>query len=294
MREGRIVRQTGGFYYVDCGGEVFSCRARGLFRKEGVTPLVGDLVRMEETEPGCGFVVEILPRRNNLIRPPVANVDLLLLILSIADPAPNLTVVDKLLAIAEYKGIDVSIVVTKSDLADPSGLCRIYREAGYPVAALNSLSDSPDAIREMIRGKLCVLAGNTGVGKSTLLNAMEPSLTLRTGETSRKLGRGRHTTRVTELFELAGGMIADTPGFSAVELERYEVIRKEELAGCFSEFAQYSKACKFTGCSHTVEKGCAVLEAVRAGLVHPSRHASYCVMYEDAKKIKEWELKDHA
>lgn len=121
MREGRIVRQTGGFYYVDCGGEVFSCRARGLFRKEGVTPLVGDLVRMEETEPGCGFVVEILPRRNSLIRPPVANVDLLLLILSIADPAPNLTVVDKLLAIAEYKEIDVSIVVTKSDLADPSG-----------------------------------------------------------------------------------------------------------------------------------------------------------------------------
>ena len=290
MREGRIVRQTGGFYYVDCGGEVFSCRARGLFRKEGVTPLVGDLVRMEETEPGCGFVVEILPRRNSLIRPPVANVDLLLLILSIADPAPNLTVVDKLLAIAEYKEIDVSIVVTKSDLADPSGLCRIYREAGYPVTALNSLADSPDAIREMIRGKLCVLAGNTGVGKSTLLNAMEPSLTLRTGETSRKLGRGRHTTRVTELFELAGGMIADTPGFSALETAQFERIRKEELELCFREFEPYRTGCRFTGCSHTKEKGCGVLAAVEREEISLSRHKSYCEMYEEARQIKDWEV----
>ena len=142
----------------------------------------------------------------------------------------------------------------------------------------------------MIRGKLCVLAGNTGVGKSTLLNAMEPSLTLRTGETSRKLGRGRHTTRVTELFELAGGMIADTPGFSALETAQFERIRKEELELCFREFEPYRTGCRFTGCSHTKEKGCGVLAALERGEIPLSRHKSYCEMYEEARQIKDWEV----
>ncbi len=290
MKEGRIIRQTGGFYYVSCGDDLYSCRARGLFRKQGITPLVGDLVGIEETEEGQGFVTEILPRKNSLIRPPVANLDLLLLILSIVDPPPNLSVVDKLLAIAEYKNIDVSIVVTKADLADPSELCGIYRQAGYPVVSINSLSDSPDEVRRMIEGKICVLTGNTGAGKSTLLNALEPALALETGETSRKLGRGRHTTRVTELFELAGGLIADTPGFSAVETAQFERIHKEDLELCFREFEPYRSRCRFTGCSHTKEKGCAVLAAVESGAIAPSRHRSYCEMYEEARQIKDWEV----
>ncbi len=290
MREGRIIRQTGGFYYVDCGGEVFSCRARGLFRKDGVTPLVGDLAQIEETEPGSGFVVGLLPRKNSLVRPPVANIDLLLLILSIADPPPNLLVVDKLLAIAEYKGIEVSIIVTKADLADSSELAALYRGAGYRVSIINSLADSPDEIKGMLEGHLCVLAGNTGAGKSTLLNAIEPQLALATGETSRKLGRGRHTTRVTELFELGGGLIADTPGFSALETAQFERIRKEELALCFREFAPFRDSCRFTGCSHTKEKGCEVLAAVKRGEIDPSRHKTYCEMYQEARQIKDWEV----
>lgn len=290
MPQGRIIRQTGGFYYVDTGDAVIECRARGLFRKQGITPLVGDIAEVEHTDDGKGFVVGLQERRNSLIRPPVANIDRLLLILSITDPAPNLLIVDKMLAIAEYKGIDVAIVVTKADLADTVPLCRLYRSVGYDVKSLNSLTDSPEAIVDLISGKLCVLAGNTGVGKSTLLNAIDPALALKTGETSQKLGRGRHTTRVTELFSLCGGLIADTPGFSSLETAQLELIKKDKLELCFRDFAPYLGQCRFTGCSHTKEKGCAVLSAVESGAIASSRHESYLEMYEEAKQIKDWEV----
>lgn len=286
---GRIIRQTGGFYYVESGGEVIECRARGLFRKEGITPLVGDMAEVELTG-GKGYITAVLPRKNSLVRPPVANIDLLLLILSITDPAPNLSVVDKMLAIARHKDIEAAIVVTKADLADTKPLCELYRSAGYNVTSINSLADSPDAIKPLIAGRICVLAGNTGVGKSTLLNAISPELMLKTGETSRKLGRGRHTTRVTELFELCGGYIADTPGFSSLETMQLEVIKKDALEFCFPEFEPYIGKCRFTGCSHTKEKGCAVLEALAEGKIAPSRHKSYLEMYEEAKQIKDWEV----
>ena len=287
---GRIIRQTGGFYYVETERGVIECRARGLFRKEKITPLVGDNVEVDMTENGKGYVTAILPRKNSLVRPPVANIDLLLLILSITDPAPNLSIVDKMLAIAEHKDIEAAIVVTKADLADTTALCETYRKAGYQVVSINSLSDSPDAIKPLIEGKICVLAGNTGVGKSTLLNALDPELMLKTGETSKKLGRGRHTTRVTELFELCGGYIADTPGFSSLETMQLEIIKKDALEFCFKEFEPYIGQCRFTGCSHTKEKGCAVLQALAEGEIAPSRHESYLQMYEDAKQIKEWEV----
>lgn len=287
---GRIIRQTGGFYYVESERGIIECRARGLFRKEGITPLVGDIAEIEMTENGKGYLTAILPRNNSMVRPPVANIDLLLLILSITDPAPNLSVVDKMLAIAEHKGIEAAIVVTKADLADTASLCETYRSVGYNVVSINSLSDSPDAIKPLIEGKICVLAGNTGVGKSTLLNALDPALMLKTGETSRKLGRGRHTTRVTELFELCGGYIADTPGFSSLETMQLETIKKDELEFCFKEFEPYIGQCRFTGCSHTKEKGCAVLQALAEGKIAPSRHESYLEMYEEAKQIKDWEV----
>ena len=304
--EGLIVKATGGFYYVDAAGVLYECRARGVFRKQGVSPLVGDRVTVEPAGESKGVVAKIMPRKNALVRPPLANVDTFAVVASVADPEKSQTgfdepllhtlVIDKLMAIACHKNISPILVVTKCDLGGPDALAGIYRTAGMPVFTVSKADGSGlDTLRQRLSaGGITAFSGNSGVGKSSLLNRLDGRLSIATGETSRKLGRGRHTTRHVELYAFGDGYIADTPGFSAVELERYEVIRKEELAGCFSEFAQYSKACKFTGCSHTVEKGCAVLEAVRAGLVHPSRHASYCVMYEDAKKIKEWELKDHA
>lgn len=287
---GRIIKQTGGFYYVDDGERVIECRARGLFRKEGITPLVGDIVDVDITENQKGFVTNIHERKNFMIRPAVANIDLLLMILSIVDPAPNLSVVDKMLAIAEKKDIEAAIIVTKADLADTTELCELYRSVGYKVISLNSLADSPDEVAKLIDGKLCVLTGNTGAGKSTLLNAIDPNLAIKTGETSRKLGRGRHTTRTTELYPLCGGMIADTPGFSALETVQLEIIKKDVLELCFKEFEPYLGECQFTGCSHTKEKGCAVLAALKEGKIAPSRHSNYCDMYEEAKQIKDWEI----
>ena len=287
---GRIIKQTGGFYYVDCDGQIIECRARGVFRKEGVTPLVGDIADVEMTAGGKGFVTALHPRKNSMVRPAVANIDLLLLILSIVDPAPNLQIVDKMLAIAEHKNIDAAIIVTKADRADTSELCELYRSAGYTVVSLNSLADSPKEVEKLIDGKLCVLTGNTGAGKSTLLNAIDPTLSIKTGETSQKLGRGRHTTRTTELYPLCGGMIADTPGFSAIETMQMELIKKDELELCYREFEPFLGKCRFTGCSHTKEKGCAVIQALQEGKIALSRHRNYCEMYEEAKQIKDWEV----
>jgi len=287
---GRIIKSSGGFYYVVTDeGETVTTRARGRFRLDGVTPCVGDFVTVRRTPTGEGMVAEVLPRRNALHRPPVANIDLLLLVTATADPAPNRFVLDKMLAIAAHSGIDAALVVTKSDLAAADELEKTYRSAGYPVVCVDSLRGDVSAAAELIRGRVCAVTGNTGVGKSTLLNALAPELALETGETSKKLGRGRHTTRTVELFPVCGGYVADTPGFSALEISEERPIRTDELADCFPEFADYVDSCRFTGCSHTVEKGCAVLEALREGRIALSRHRSYCALYEEAKQIKEWE-----
>jgi ribosome biogenesis GTPase len=291
MIKGRVLRLTGGFYYVKTPDGVIECRARGLLRREGISPCAGDMALVEPTGPSTGRLLDILPRKNALVRPPVANVDRLLLVLAAADPAPNLMVADRQLAIAQHKDIPAAVVITKSDLADAGAIAALYAAAGYEVACVNSLSGEVQAVRRLIEGNLCVLCGNSGVGKSTLLNALSPSLALPTAQTSRKLGRGRHTTRVTELFEVCGGMVADTPGFSSLETGQAGFIRKEDLQWCFIEFAPHIGSCRFTGCSHTGEKGCAVLEAVRAGQIAPSRHRSYLAMYHEARQIKDWELK---
>jgi len=290
MDTGRIIKSSGGFYYVETeGGEVVACRARGRFRIDGVTPCVGDFAAVRRTAAGQGMVAEILPRRNALRRPPVANLDLLILIAAAADPAPNRFVLDKMLAAAAHSGVAAAIVVTKTDLAAADELAAVYRAAGYPVVCVDSLHGDVAAVAELIRGRVCAVAGNTGVGKSTLLNALAPELSLATGETSKKLGRGRHTTRTVELFPVCGGYVADTPGFSALEISEEYPIRAEELADCFPEFAPCIGGCRFTGCSHTVEKGCAVLAALAQGKIASSRHKSYCALYEEAKQIKDWE-----
>lgn len=226
------------------------------------------------------------------MRPPLANLDQLVLVVSIADPAPNAFVLDKLIAIAEYQEIEPIIVITKCDLDDPHNFADIYRKAGFAVFETESLEHKGiEAVMEMLKGKTNAFCGNSGVGKSTLLNAIDPRLSLDTGDISQKLGRGRHTTRHVELFELPnGGFVADTPGFSAVDLEKFQTILKDELAYCFREMREYEGQCRFTGCSHTKETGCAVLEAVKNGEISKSRHQSYVNLYEIAKNIKEWEL----
>ena len=227
--EGLIVKATGGFYYVDAAGVLYECRARGVFRKQGVSPLVGDRVTVEPAGESKGVVAKIMPRKNALVRPPLANVDTFAVVASVADPAPNTLVIDKLMAIACHKNISPILVVTKCDLGGPDALAGIYRTAGMPVFTVSKADGSGlDTLRQRLSaGGITAFSGNSGVGKSSLLNRLDGRLSIATGETSRKLGRGRHTTRHVELYAFGDGYIADTPGFSAVELERYEVIRKE-------------------------------------------------------------------
>jgi len=291
LTQGLITKAISGFYYVVPDGEpdtLLECRAKGVFRKMKISPLVGDRVVVED-----GVVSEILPRKNEILRPPAANIDLALMTVSSTKPAPNALVLDKLIAVCEYKGIEPVIIIGKTDLKSGEEFADIYRKAGFTV--LFSVEEEPgtEEILSLMKGKSCIFIGNSGVGKSTLLNRLFPDLELRTAQISDKLGRGRHTTRHVELFSIpGGGYVADTPGFSTVELEKYEPIRKEELARCFREFAKYEGKCQFADCAHLKEKGCAVLEAIRVGEIPVSRHESYLALYEDARKIPDWERED--
>ena len=291
--EGLIVKLLGGSYEVETSEGVYTCRARGKFRKNGESPVVGDRVTLTPLADGTGTVDTILPRKNKLRRPPVANLDQLFLVVSTREPVPNLLMVDKLLTICEHQGIVPVVVFTKADLAEAEGLADIYQKAGYPVLVGSpEREDFVAEARTLLAGKVSAFTGNTGVGKSTFLNRICPEFGLETGEISQKLGRGRHTTRHVELYKLPnGGYVADTPGFGAMDVLQYDVIRKEELQNCFPEFAPYVEHCRFTGCSHTKEKGCAVLAALKDGAIALSRHENYCVLYEEAKQIKEWEWK---
>ncbi len=291
--EGLLLKSIGGFYYVECEGKIYECRARGKFRKDEISPFAGDRVQIELISEDKGTVVKILPRKNSIIRPPLANLDQLIIVTSVQDPLPNTFIIDKLIAIAEQKEITPILIITKTDLSSPDRLSDIYQKAGFEVICTSNLQadlQTTERIKELLKDKISAFTGNTGVGKSSLLNTIDTSLLLETAQISQKLGRGRHTTRQTELYKLEfGGYIADTPGFSTVELEKYEVIFKDQLQYCFSDFAPYINKCKFTDCSHTVESGCAVLEAVEKGEISSSRHKSYVALYEQAKTMKEWD-----
>lgn len=290
MLTGRILKGMSDFYYVESDNVLYTCKARGIFRKNRISPCAGDFVRIETAADETGTVVEILPRKNFLVRPPVANIDTLFIVSSVCQPSPNPLIIDKTIAAAEIRGIKPVLVITKNDLDDGSRLESIYKRAGIPVVSLFPDDDAGVAqIRSMLDGKLSVFTGNSGVGKTTLLNRLDPSLGLATGDISQKLGRGRHTTRRVELFHIGqGGLVADTPGFSTMDIERYGFVSKEDLPGAFREFEPYLGQCQFVSCSHTCEKGCAILEAVREGKIDPSRHASYVAMYQEVKDLKEW------
>ncbi len=291
--EGIILKAVGGLCYTETLEGVFECKVRGIFRKRNISPCAGDRVVLTDISENTALVSDILPRKNSLIRPPMANIDNLVFVISTCEPAPNLTLLDKFLAIAEYKKINSIIAVTKVDLQKDGELSEIYRNSGAELLEIDyDVPNSYMKLYDMTAGKITAFTGNTGVGKSTLLNHIDSELGLKTGEISKKLGRGRHTTRTVELYKLDnGGYIADTPGFSTFETQKYDIILKEELAECFPEFRQYTGKCRFQDCAHIKEKGCAVIEAVNSGEIPVSRHNSYLEMYEEAKQIKEWEIR---
>ena len=291
MSEGRIQKALSGFYYVDTGTEILTCRARGKFRREGISPLVGDRVSVRELGDGEGFVEAILPRRNAFIRPAVANIDQLVIIGSGAIPKTDPFLIDRVASIAALKGCDVIVLLNKCDLNGADELYEIYRAAGFPTLRVSAeTGEGLEELKSLIAGKLSAFTGNSGVGKSSILNALEPDFALKVGEVSTALGRGRHTTRHVELFRLScGAEIMDTPGFSSFEAEDLNLEWKQHLAESFVEFRPYLNDCRFVGCSHTKEKGCAVLDALRQGKIQKSRHQSYLRLYEELKGVQEWQ-----
>ena len=293
MSRGRIEKALSGFYYVNTGAEVRQCRARGKFRREGLSPLVGDWVQVRELGGGEGFVEAVEPRRNLFLRPAAANIDQLVIIASAAIPVTEPYLIDRIAAIASLKGCQVLLCLNKCDLDPAEELYDIYRHSAIQVLRLSAATgEGMDALRTAIAGKLNAFTGNSGVGKSSILNTLLPELTLPVGEVSRALGRGRHTTRHVEMFPLGGETWAiDTPGFSSFDTQEMDLELKTHLPETFPEFAPYVEQCRFVGCSHTKEKGCRVLQAVRDGDIHPSRHRSYVRLYEELKDLKEWSVK---
>ena len=292
MEEYRIIKALSGFYYVQTEDGVVECRARGRFRRQDQSPLVGDFVRI--TRQGDKGVLEaLLPRKNAFIRPAVANIDQLVVLASCAIPVTEPFLIDRVLAIAQLQNVPALVVVNKDDLAPAQPLAEIYCRAGVPVLVTSAeTGEGIKALREALAGKLSCLTGNSGVGKSSLLNRACPQLQLPVGEVSEKLGRGRHTTRHIELYSLGSNtFVADTPGFSAFDTERMELVHKEQLQYAFPEFAPYLGHCQFPDCAHRKEPGCAVRKALAEGKIGQTRYSSYERLYELASQLKEWELK---
>ena len=288
---GTILKGIGGFYYVDTADGVIECKARGKFRKTVGKPIIGDKVKVGLQPDGTGYLLEIAPRRNCLIRPALANIDLLVAVASAAPPVTDPFLIDKVLAIAENKGIAPMVVINKTDLNPGEELLKTYQLAGIDVLAVSAESgEGIDTLRQKIAGKTAAFAGNSGVGKSSLLNQLMPSFAAEVGAISDKIGRGRHTTRHIELVPLGDGYLADTPGFSSFDTEQMDLVLSEDLQYAFREFAPYLGQCKFTGCAHVKEKGCTILAAVEAGEIAKSRHESYVKLYNSVKDLKKWEL----
>ncbi len=287
---GRIVKALSGFYYVDAGaGEPVPCRGRGRLRHQGQSPLVGDWVEIT-AGGGTGMVDAVLPRKNQFQRPAVANIDQMVIVCSGAVPVTDPFLIDRMAAMAEWKGCQPLIVFNKCDLERAEELARLYREAGFPTLQVSAeTGEGVDALAASLTGLVSAFTGNSGVGKSSILNALQPGFGLQVGEVSERLGRGRHTTRHVELFPVAGGLVADTPGFSAFDVDQTEAIPKGELAAAFRELAPYADACRFQGCAHVKERGCAVREALEAGRIAPSRYRSYVRLYEQTREIPPWE-----
>lgn len=289
---GTIIKALSGFYYVDVGAEQepITCRGRGKLRHQKITPLVGDHVAITVTEDGTGMVDEVLPRSNQFQRPMVANMDQLVILASGAIPVTDPFLIDRMVSLAEYKGCQPIICFNKCDLEPATQLVELYQKAGFQSFAISAQTgEGLEQLLGVLDGRISAFTGNSGVGKSSVLNALCPQFGLKVGQVSEKLGRGRHTTRHVELFRVGGGLVADTPGFSAFDVEQMELIPKEELAHTFREFRPYLEQCRFVGCAHVKERGCAVREAVDNGAIAPSRYQSYVRLYDQVKSRPQWE-----
>jgi ribosome biogenesis GTPase len=291
MTEGLITKALSGFYYVESVGEVIECKARGLFRLEKNTPLVGDHVEFFTTEQGRGIITAILPRKNSFIRPAVANIDKIVIVASGAIPVTDPFLIDRMTAIAHKKNCEPIICINKLDLDPANELFDIYVNAGYNTIRTSAeTGEGLDELLNSIKGGISAFCGNSGVGKSSILNQLDSYFNIAVGEVSKKLGRGRHTTRHVELYKLAGNaVVADTPGFSSFDTD--QLTSKEEIASLFPDFSDYIDNCRFIDCAHIKELGCAVLEALQARKLQKTRHDSYIRLYEQAKKYKKWEHK---
>ena len=291
MTEGRIQKALSGFYYVDTGHEIVTCRARGKFRREGISPLVGDRVEIQEVGNGEGVVETILPRRNAFVRPAVANIDQMVVVASGAIPRTDPFLIDRVAAIAALMDCNVLVLLNKHDLESADELYQTYQAAGFPTLRISAeTGEGLEDLPPLIAGKLSAFTGNSGVGKSSVLNALDPGFSLQVGEVSDALGRGRHTTRHVELYRLScGAEVVDSPGFSSFETTELNLELKRRLPETFLEFAPYLDRCRFQGCSHTKEQGCAVREALRAGKIQKSRYASYLRLYEELKPLRDWQ-----
>lgn len=289
---GRIVRSLSGFYDVKTDNGVVTCRGRGSLRRGGVSPLTGDIAEITVAQ-GKGMIEKILPRKNRFVRPAVANIDQLVIFAANVNPVTEPFLIDRVAAIAGDQNVDVIICVNKCDLDPAEELVRIYKNAGYPVILASAETGvGVDQLRRLLKGKFSAFTGNTGIGKSSMLNALSPELMLDTGEVSQKLGRGRHTTRHVELFRLdEDTFVMDTPGFSSFDTEQMDVILKENLQYAFPDFAAHIGNCQFRDCSHRREPGCSVAQALNTGEIEKTRYESYVRLYEKAEQVKLWELK---
>ena len=290
---GILIKAISGFYYVKSEDKLFECKARGNFRKAGISPVVGDKVEFSLTDDNHGVVEQVAKRKSLLTRPLVANIDKLFIVSAYSTPAPDTLIIDRLTAIAVHNNIEPIIVFNKCDMGSFDDFYRIYDNAGfktYVVSAINNYGIKE--LKKETQNCVCAFSGNSGVGKSSILNALFPELALKTGEVSEKLGRGRHTTRHTELFAVEnGGFVVDTPGFSTVDASENPYDFKMNLVKCFPDFSEYINGCYFSTCTHVKERGCALVEAVVNGNVEKSRHKSYVALFEELKDVTEWNNK---
>ena len=292
MTDGVIVKALSGFYYVETEGKLLECKARGKFRLDGTSPLVGDRVSCSLDANGKGRIDHVEPRRNWFIRPAVANVDMLVFVAANTNPVTDPFLIDRVSVIAAEADCELVICVNKTDIDAGDELFDVFTAAGFPVIRTSAVTgEGMDELRGLLCGKISAFTGNSGVGKSSILNALIPGANIQTAEVSERLGRGKHTTRHVELYALPDGtLIADTPGFSSFETDRMELVLKENLQFAFSDFAPYIGRCRYPDCAHVAEPGCAVREALARGDIEPTRYDSYLRLYEKMKQIRPWEL----
>ena len=289
--QGTIIKGLGGLYTVSDGENTVEVKAKGAFRKEKIIPTVGDKVTVEN-----GMITDILPRKNRLIRPPVANIDKLFIVSSLKNPEPDFCYIDKMTVIAEKFGITPILVFSKSDLSDGGEVKEIYEKTPYKIIFTSFTDDGGyNELKSEIKGNTSAFAGFSGVGKSSLINMLaklsDTKIVSSVGDVSKKISRGKHTTRHVEFFSLAGGFIADTPGFGNLELSYFDIKNRDDLHFYFPEFSEYLSSCRFTDCRHIKAKDCAVMKALSEGKISESRYESYKKLYEDMGKYKFWEDK---